>query len=67
MSFDSIFELVKARTFAIPLNLAVNQAVPSHFSKTKTKLSFSFVVASFATTVPSHFAKTKLNLSHRNT
>jgi hypothetical protein len=43
------------------------KAVPSHFAKTKTKLGFAFVLASFATTVPSHFAKTTLNLSHRNT
>jgi hypothetical protein len=43
------------------------KAVPSHFAKTKTKLSFAFVLASFATTVPSHFAKSKLILSRRNT
>jgi hypothetical protein len=43
----------------------MGKAVPSHFAKTKTKLSFAFVLASFATTVPSLLPK--LNLSRRNT
>jgi hypothetical protein len=43
------------------------KALPNYFAKAKTKLSFAFVLASFATTVPSHFAKSKLILSRRNT